>query len=100
MSKLTQDDEVTRWTTRLATANTANSDANTVLEAATTAVTEGQEQMTTRAWIYSVMGFIDADLFHGECDTSGNPREQCGLQETAADASTSTWSWPAHCNAD
>jgi hypothetical protein len=78
MSRMTQDDEVTRWTARLATANTANDDANTVLQAAIGDVTAAQEQMTTRAWIYSVMRFIDADLFHTACD-SGVPRTQCGL---------------------
>lgn len=99
MSRMTQDDEVTRWTTRLETANTANLYANTVLQDAIGDVTAAQEQMTTRAWIYSVMRFIDADLFHANCDT-GVPSTRCGLFESTATASTSEWTWADHCNAD
>jgi hypothetical protein len=67
-SKDTQDDELARWNVRLETANTANQDAQTALSAATTAYNEGVEQVTTRAWIYSVLGMIDSSLFDGSCD--------------------------------
>lgn len=97
-AKRTQDLEEARWTERVATATTAESAATTAKATATAAVTEAKEQVSTRSWLFEVLTHIKVTDYASACNSGSNP--VCALSETAKDATTSTWTWPAagNCN--
>jgi hypothetical protein len=97
-AKRTQDLEEARWTERVAAANTAEGLALTAKTDATAAVATAKEQVSTRSWLFEVLGEIKVTDYAANCNSGSNP--VCALSETAKDASTSTWAWPSagNCN--
>jgi len=97
-AKRTQDLEEARWTERVTAANTAMGTANTAKLAATAAVAEAKEQVSTRSWLFEVLTHISVTDYAAACNSGSNP--VCAIAETAKDATTSTWTWPSagNCN--
>lgn len=99
-AKRTQDQEEALWSERVTAATTARDAAQTAKDDATAAVTEAKEQVTTRSWLFEVLGQIDATSYASACNSGSNP--ECALLETTplASTSSSTWAWPTsgNCN--
>jgi hypothetical protein len=79
LAKRTQDGEEALWAERVTAANTAMGVASDVKDAADDAVDEVKEQVSTRSWIFAMMGEIDVTLYAANCNTAETP---CALVET------------------
>lgn len=73
-AKRTQDQEEALWGERVTTANNAVLAATTAKSDADTALTEAQEQVTTRSWLFETLGAIDATSYAAACNTGSNAK--------------------------
>jgi hypothetical protein len=78
LAKRTQDGEVALWGERVNAANDAVLAATTVKEAADAAVVLAKEQVSTRSWLFAMLGTINVTEWAADCASNDNP---CAYKE-------------------
>lgn len=81
IAKRGQDVEEALWTERKGVAEQAEQDATTAWNTAKDAVTAAEEQVTTRSWLFSTLGLMDATQYAANCNSVAMP---CEIVETVS----------------